>query len=266
MQNEFSLGILSIATNGYNHYWENLVDSASRNLNNKSSVTFHLFTDDCESSMEFSKKYSEFSYKFYEIKNLKWPEATLHRYRIYSEHAEHLAESHLMHLDSDMLIYEDFLDLVFCDPTENEMRLVLHPGFYRIKGTGIIKFYAMNPSQLIKDTKMIIRIGGIGAWEGRRQSRAYVPRSERKFYFCGGVWFGARDSFIRMVQDLEISERADSKSGITALWHDESHLNKWAISHKHRSYPPSLCFDARYKNLAGLKNIITAVDKGISSR
>ena len=266
MPNELFLGIISIATNGYTKYWEALIESANKNLTDKSRIRFHLFTDELEKSKEFSKKYSELAFNFYEIESLKWPEATLYRYRIYSEFSKQFTESHLMHLDSDMLIHGDFLELIFSSNQETEMRLVLHPGFFRAKALGRIKFYLKSPSQLLKDVKMYIQLGGLGAWETRVQSAAYVPRNKRKKYFCGGVWFGAQASFVRMVKDLEFAERRDSESGILARWHDESYLNNWAVNNKHSICTPSLCFDPSYRNLDGLDNLITAVDKGNHQR
>ena len=262
MLGEFSLGIVSIATNGYIKYWESMVDSANKNLIDKSRVTFHLFTDDYEQANIFSKRYIDFSFKFYTIESLKWPEATLHRYRIYSEFSNHFAESHLMHLDSDMLIIGDFLEHVFSNPQDLSMRLVKHPGFFRPNGLRRLTYYFKVPRQLVGDLRMYLVQGGLGAWENRVESTAYVPREKRESYFCGGVWFGARASFISLVKELEITERKDSESGVMAVWHDESHLNNWATKNRHVSYPPSLCFDERYRNLDGLKNIITAVDKG----
>jgi hypothetical protein len=103
MQNEFSLGILSIATNGYNQYWENLVDSASRNLNNKSSITFHLFTDDCERSKEFSKKYKH---------NTKYTNALTKSNMVMDQYISYIPIPLLIDGNPNKILYTDYMNFI----------------------------------------------------------------------------------------------------------------------------------------------------------
>jgi hypothetical protein len=256
-----SVGVISIATNGYSKYWKDLVVSADKNLPKDADVRFHLFTDEVDECREFSSRFSTRKFQFYKIESLGWPEATLHRYRIYSEHRESLTEEVLMHLDSDMLIEQNFLNEIFSRPLTAGMGLVLHPGYFRPKGFDKYTYYFSNKIAFIRDLRLRMRIGGLGAWEIRQKSQAFVMRKRRKRYFCGGIWFGKREEFLSLVQELESQERIDSANGVTAMWHDESYLNKWATESEFSTFSPSLCFEKSYKNLVGISNIITAVNK-----
>lgn len=261
MPNNPSVGVISIATNGYSKYWKALIYSADKNLPNDAEVNFHLFTDEANECREFTLQFPNRKFKIYEIESLGWPEATLHRYRIYSEYRESLVEDVLMHLDSDMIVEQNFLNVIFSRPLAEGMGLVLHPGYFRPKGLLKLSYYLADKGAFLRDLRIRLRIGGLGAWENRVDSQAYVARGRRKGYFCGGIWFGERRAFLALVQKLESQERIDSAIGITAIWHDESHLNKWASENEFSIFSPSLCYEKSYKNLIGIKNIITAVNK-----
>lgn len=258
-----SVGVISIATNGYSKYWKALIISADKNLPSDAEVNFHLFTDEVNECSEFSLRFPNRKFSFYEIESLGWPEATLHRYRIYSEYRESLVEDVLMHLDSDMLVEQNFLNEIFSRSLTSGMGLVLHPGYFRPKGLMKWSYYLSDKGAILRDLRMSLKTGGLGAWENREESQAYVARRRRKRYFCGGIWFGERKSFLSLVKKLESQERIDSAMGITALWHDESHLNKWATENQFSIFSPALCYEKSYLNLVGINNIITAVNKNL---
>lgn len=263
MSNNPSIGILSIATNKYRKYWITMVESAAMNLPNKSTITFHLFTDDINECKKAIGKFQSFQFKFYSIPSFGWPEATLLRYKIYSESVEHFNETILMHLDADMLIQGDFSAIFNEKNFFDGIGLVMHPGYFRPDGRKLLKLYMRQPRLLVRDIRTKIIHGALGSWESNKSSEAFVPKRARRIYFCGGVWFGFNQAFKELVTSLNVQVENDSISGIMAIWHDESHLNAWATTNPHTNFPPSLCFDETYENLSGLPNIITAVDKGI---
>jgi hypothetical protein len=113
---------------------------------------------------------------------------------------------------------------------------------------------------------MTIRVGGIGAWEMRPQSAAFVPRECRTQYFCGGTWFGPRHDIGEMLKGLSNQVSEDKNNGMIAKWHDESHLNKWANENRHTVSSPELCFDETYPQLKKLKPSIIAVRKKEKTR
>ena len=73
---------------------------------------------------------------------------------------------------------------------------------------------------------------------------------------------GRTPEFGRMVAELARRTQKDTSRGVTALWHDESHLN-WYASQTHPTVlPPAYCAVPVYPWLAGVNPRIIAVDKG----
>jgi hypothetical protein len=126
--------------------------------------------------------------------------------------------------------------------------------------------YLRNPNLIISDAKQKILVGGLGSWEEKSESEAFVPRNLRKNYFCGGVWFGKSDSVYKLLKALSNATENDQKRGVIASWHDESHLNHWASENVHGEESPELCFDETYPQLHSLIPSITAVRKTLKTR
>ena len=73
-------------------------------------------------------------------------------------------------------------------------------------------------------------IGRSGTPERNPDSTAYIPLSANVPYFCGGFFGGDSKSFIEMAKNISNSIDIDLKNGIIAIWHDESHLNKYFLT------------------------------------
>ena len=257
--NKEKIGILTIATNKYVEYWFDLLESWEK-IESNQEIVFHVFTDDVNYIKNEIVRFRNLTIEIHEIPAYKWPEASLYRYRIFNKFASEISEPILMHLDADMRIMSDFskkIPKVFL----NGIALVRHPGYFRPSGLKKILFYLCSPRHLIIDIKTNVLIGGLGSWERNSYSTAYVPRSERKVYICGGTWLGDRDSFLRMVADLSTNEQTDSKNSYIASWHDESHLNWWNANNLCTILDPSFCFDPNYSQLKGLPEFIRAINK-----
>ena len=89
-----------------------------------------------------------------------------------------------MHLDADMLVRADFLKTIEFNELIGGIGLVAHPGFWRPKRARG-RMYLQNPKMLISDIRRLITYGSLGSWETRKQSSAYVRRSNRQRYVCG---------------------------------------------------------------------------------
>lgn len=234
---------------------------SSRSNHREFRFQFHVFTDQTDRVFLFARDNPDLQITCHRINSLNWPEATLYRYKLISEVAESLTEDYLMHLDADMLFKQEFgRDLHPLD-WENGIALVAHPGFWRPAGVGRVRFYFSNPKVFLTDLVSFLRVGGLGSWSQDLNSRAYVQRRSRREYVCGGVWMGSRHSFLDMVASLHDSVSNDEERGVMAVWHDESHLNKWASQNSHTTLTPRYCFDPGYPQLQNLKEIIRAVDK-----
>jgi hypothetical protein len=255
------VGIVSIATNSYSKYWLAMVASAYEKIEPEASVQFFLFTDRVCVESEVSKFRDRFKFTFIEIPSYEWPDATIKRYEVIDEHRHLLVNRVLLYLDSDMLIRENFIPDLKAKLESNDMVLILHPGFYRPKGFRLLTTYARTPQTLMRDLRLKICMGGLGSWESRRESVAFVPRRKRKNYVCGGTWFGTNETFLRYVAILRKQVDLDASNKVMAVWHDESHLNKLAIDYKVALSDSRFCFDPRFANLRNVPNLIEAVNK-----
>lgn len=75
--------------------------------------------------------------------------------------------------------------------------------------------------------------------EDRPDSAAFTQNV--KNYYCGGFNGGTVREFIDMADAIREGVDVDSRTGIVAKWHDESHLNKYLSI-----YPPSRILSSDY--------------------
>lgn len=76
------------------------------------------------------------------------------------------------------------------------------------------------------------------------QSQAYMETGD--FYYHAAVFGGTWKSVKAICDACYQSIMEDKENGVEALWHDESHLNKYFWIHKpSRLLSPEYCFDAR---------------------
>jgi hypothetical protein len=258
-----SIGILTIATNKYIDYWMEMVESFEKIVSDPKSHTFYVFTDETEKALNFRLIHPGLNIKVITIESMSFPEATLMRYKVYSNFKDELKNEVLMHLDADMLIRDsDFLQLEsIAINSLREIVLVSHPGYWRLKGLAAARTYMSSPTLLLRDFYKWIKKGGIGSWETDASSQSYVPRQLRRNYVCGGIWLGRNHSFKQLCLELSVLTDVDLMNNIMAIWHDESFINMWASKNEFTLLGPSYCFDPTYTHLKSLQNIVEAVNK-----
>lgn len=143
--------------------------------------------------------------------NFGYPRATLMRYHAMCEVQETLSKyDYIFYSDADMLFVVPVAeDEVFSDGiTATE-----HPGY----------------------------VGQPGTPENRELSRAYLPAV--RTYFCGGFNGGTSAAFLQMAETIKQNVDIDDANGIVAIWHDESHLNRYLYDHPPaRVLTPSFCY------------------------
>ena len=257
-----TVGILTVATNHYIDYWHKLALSVEKNFDPTYwDTTLHVFTSEIDKAQQIARNLHNCKVQVHQIPQYGWPEATLYRYRIFQQFGDSLDEELLMHLDADMLVFRDIREELPIN-FKNDICLVLHPGYYRPKGFKLVWFYSTHPKVFISDIRMKSKVGALGSWENREEYLAYVPRSARKNYVCGGTWFGKNLAFKRLLDELAVIEMRDTSKNLIPVWHDESILNKWSSQNHPTLLSPSYCYDPTYPQLFGLPEYIRAVDKG----
>jgi hypothetical protein len=232
-----------------------MIESANSVFDPTQKVSFVVFTDQKSYCDSIAATYPHLQISVVQIESLKWPEATLLRYRFYASYSLGIDADVLCHIDADMLFLGNPCEFLTPVEWKNGVALVAHPGYFRKSKIGV------SLRQSLKDVFRIMMVGGLGTWETNRKSTAFVSRRKRNVYVCGGSWMAKKENFISLVSDLNKCTDVDLNNGVMAKWHDESHLNRWASENEFTILDPSFCYDPSYKWLSGLREIIRAVRK-----
>ena len=126
--------------------------------------------------------------------DLGWPRATLMRYHMINQNKSLFDKhSHIFYCDIDMLFVAPI------NPPE-----ILTPGLTAVEHPGY-------PDAFCRDPK----------------STAYIPEWHNPMYYQGCFQGGGRDTFLQMSETIAGRIDEDDKNGVMAIWHDESHYNKY---------------------------------------
>lgn len=196
--------ILTIATNKYLQFVEKLYSDISEKFIPDAEINCLLFTDhDVETSDNV---------RVHKIDHEPWPIPTLKRYNYFVKEKDFILEhDYCFYLDADMRIDSPVGEEILGDLVATK-----HPyqSFYTIEEMS----YDRNPSSL-----------------------AYVPMGEGKTYYAGGFNGGKTEIFMKMAKHIADNVSKDLENGVVALWHDESHMNRYLIDN-----PPTVSLDPNY--------------------
>jgi len=218
------IGLLIIATNKYVDFLQPLISSADEFFLPNKDVTYFVFTN---TDIDIKSKRN---IKKIEVAHREWPWMTLGRYKIFTENSSYLSDmNYLYYCDADMRFENIVSDEILSDLVATQ-----HHGYYMTRGTP----------------------------ETRPESLACVYDNEDMQYFAGGFNGGTLESYLKMAKKLSDNIDTDYSKGIIAIWHDESHINRYFIDNKPTLIlNPSYCYyenstDARFekKLIALIKN------------
>lgn len=259
--NTVGFTFISIATGKYTDYLLASIESY-RKLGIETSIQWLILTDNVAGMRSELDNDSAISFTIVEIDSLRWPDATLLRYRLIASVEALITGSVLVYLDADMQFVKTptFLELDW-KPSAS-LYFTLHPGYYYENVPFLLSLSYYAPKTFLRLLKIRLIEGGFGTWENKRTSAAFVSRKNKKKYVCGGIWFGDRNSIITMCKILNDRTQIDISHGVIARFHDESHLN-WFLTTiaDFQLLPPENCFAEGYANLRGLSARVIAVEK-----
>ena len=255
-----------VATNTYVERWKDTaLDLERYAFGQTPTVVIHLFTNQVDIATEFARaNLKRIKLLIHEIEPWGWPEATLFRYKFFSETRHEIREDFLVYLDSDMRLRSDPSEIISRLSKSDGIGVVSHPGYFRPNGIQKIKLYLSDPTFILRDIKIsIINSKNLGAWERDNQSNAFVKRRYRTCYVHGAVWFGFRENFLDMCNILSNRTQSDFENGLIARWHDESHLNWFITNYPHKIFDNRLSWVFGSQNLAHYTStyVITSVQK-----
>lgn len=167
-----------------------------------------------------------------------YPGETLMRYHTFLKAESVLRRfDHIFYCDADMLWVSPAGD----DMIGSGLTATFHPGYWGRKGTP----------------------------ETRKESTAFCTHNFA--YYCGGFQGGAVNAYIQAMRVMRDNIDTDSRNGLTAVWHDESHWNRYLADCEFGDtdfikLPPSYCYPEDYAGQWGwpadkFKPILVAINK-----
>ena len=203
------IAVITLATNKYKIFLHPLWKSINQYFIPHVQKDFYFFTDE-------RMDWFDDSVKWFPIKHEPWPYITLKRFEFISQCLKDLTHyDYVFYIDSD---------IEFVDTLQN----------FDIRGK---KYYAVcHPSV----------VNNLNFWpvETNSASTAYIPERHRCVYVQGCMWGAVGSSIEHMVNTMKNNVDADLKNNIIAVWHDESHLNKFIVDQRNESavLTPSLAY------------------------
>lgn len=148
----------------------------------------------------------------YYQEHLEWPYITLTRFEIINKSRDEICKNDfLVFLDADTLVVDEVLEEDFF--SDKPLFGVWHP----------CHNLGMPPHNKLP-----------GAFETNPSSLAYVDVEKELpvVYYQGCLWGGKVPEVLEMIDELQDRTNKDLKNNVIAVWHDESHLNKYFIENK----------------------------------
>lgn len=201
------IGLLVIATNKYYDFVPPLWESVKKHFLTKHEVTMFVFTNKHGITPEPGQVIIP------QI-HMAWPGPTLFRYNVFTMPStkKQLEEmDYLFYCDADMLFVDTVGDEVLSDRVGT-----IHPGFFN------------KPREAF-------------TYETNRVSKAFVAPSEGTVYYAGGFNGGSAKEYLKMCETIGSRVLEDKAKNIIAVWHDESHMNRYFIDN-----PPTLSLSPSY--------------------
>ena len=202
-----SVAILYIATGRYTVFWDYFYQSAEKYLLPDCDKHYILFTD--SDLLIDSLKTKSDQVTAFKKEAMEWPFSTLMRFKFFLD-AENTIKNHdfvfFFNANTEFLSIITKQDLLPLSPKEN-LTLCLQPHMFHSSRNKYT--YDRNP-----------------------KSSAYIAFNEGKYYFTGALNGGTTEAYLELCHTLYNNTQSDLKNNVIALWHDESHLNKYALGRK----------------------------------
>jgi hypothetical protein len=210
-----TIGILYICTGHYTLFWQEFYLSMEQHFILDAEKHYFVFTDSPE--IDFEKENPRI-HRIYQ-KNLGWPDITLKRFHIFLESESMFAHmDYLFFFNANLQVLEPITAKDFLPSSEQELVATLHPGFFNKKRPAF-------------------------TYDNNKKSYAYMPPDQGRHYFAGGLNGGKTAAFISAMKTMREWIDRDAEKHIIALWHDESHWNKYLIQREDvKILPPAYLY------------------------
>ena len=199
-----TIGILYICTDKYKTFWKEFYNNCEKYFLVENGYKKHYYVFTNANNIEFENE--KHVHKIYQ-EPLSWPYITLYRFKIFNRTSDLLKRMDYLYFFNANMLVIDYVSQGFL-PNDNQIFSFLqHPGFYNKSNLEFT--YDRNPKSL-----------------------AYISIGKGSYYFQGALNGGLSKDYLSMSRELEKNIDIDLNNNIVALWHDESHLNRYAIDHQ----------------------------------
>lgn len=204
------VAILYICTGKYSIFWEDFYKSFSAYFLPGYEKHYFVFTD----QEEVIVKTGENIHIIYQQK-LGWPYDTLFRFRMFYRIDEQLKDFDFIFFFNANMICLQTIDDRILPNDEEQLVVVKHPGFFN------------------KDRSLF-------TYETNPQSLAYIPDDKGEYYFMGGFNGGIGKYYRELIKTLKENIDYDLQTNkLIAIWHDESHLNRYMLGKSPKILSPA---------------------------
>ncbi|MCD7797832.1 MAG: hypothetical protein LUG84_00265 [Akkermansiaceae bacterium] len=206
--------VLYIATGRYTVFWDEFYATMTKYFLPDCERHVILFTDRPETFQHPALSTRECSVTLVKIRQEPWPFQTLFRYRLFLEHAALWSKAdYVFFINADYVFFQEVSRAIL--PTPDEGGLVV----------------AEHRKSLELDVEEY-------PYERNPASAAFIPAGKGEHYFAGGFNGGAVPAFLELCRSISKATQEDLEHNIVAVWHDESHLNRYLLGKPVKVLPP----------------------------
>jgi len=229
------LAVIFIGTSEYVNFLPSWYESCEQNLCTDTKKHYFVFTDglisDPPENITILKQ-----------EHLSWPYITLYRFNFISKIKEKLNHyDWILFIDADMkVVSKVYENEIF---TDKDFIGVHHPCHY----------LKLQPHDKFP-----------GAFETNQASLSSITTEDDiSTYWQGCLWGGKVPKVFEMIEELDHNIMEDERNNITAIWHDESHMNKFFIKNKDNVHTlsPSFAYPEDFKNHCDFEEKIIHISK-----
>lgn len=214
------VGILYVCTGRYAVFWDSFYRSCEEKFLTDVEKHYFLFTDS-ENLLRLETE------RVHTVRQEAepWPFPTLHRFSYFLKAESALRKmDYLMFMNANLLVMQEVHAAEILPEGDEKLFVTIHPGFF---------------DRLPRDF----------TYDRNPDCSACVPLEEGSSYFSGAFNGGCADDFLALARCLSQRTEADYARNVIALWHDESHLNRYMIDYpgKFRVLSPAYLYPQDWK-------------------
>ncbi|XP_054853765.1 histo-blood group ABO system transferase-like isoform X2 [Eublepharis macularius] len=204
-QRNTTIGLTVFAIKKYVVFLQRFLATAETYFMVGHRVKYYIFTDRPEAIPNMNVKEGREIVPLRVQNYPRWQEISMRRMEMLS----YYSQQRFIH-EVDFLVCVD-ADMQFSNEVGveilSEVFGTIHPGFYAAERQAF-------------------------TYERRSTSEAYIPLDEGDFYYCGCFFGGTVAEVHKLTKKCHEAIMADKSKSLEAIWHEESHLNKYFVYHK----------------------------------